>query len=212
MGEVAREQEHAPDHPATEVRYNADGTSHRGSVGLGADSGLPARRGILSSIAPAGPGCCSEPQGFGFSRCPQHYPGRFRETRIRLSGRLSREFGIPVLSHDSQCATKLLANADRCLDRSVGYRDAIDLGYLVAGAGMLPAASVCAAERAYGAAIPRSIRNVLERLSDPEERAAAAETLNMQPTEVGLAAGNLRKACVLAWPEADLRVMFCCFS
>jgi len=54
MGQDAREREHTPDHRATEVRYNADGTSHRGAVGLGAESGLPARPGILSSIAQAG--------------------------------------------------------------------------------------------------------------------------------------------------------------
>jgi len=127
-----------------------------------------------------------------------------REARIRLDGAISPDLGVPILSRESQFSEKLLANADRCLDRSVAYRDAIDLGYLIGKSSMIPAASIAAAERAYGKDILRSIRNVLERLSDLNEVTLAADTLRMQSSEVQAAAFNLREASVASWPGADL--------
>lgn len=73
-----------------------------------------------------------------------------REARIPLSGGIIADLGVPVLAIESQFAEKLLANADRCLDKSVANRDAIDLGYLIQGRGSIPVVSVEVAEKAYG--------------------------------------------------------------
>ncbi|MBU1336922.1 MAG: nucleotidyl transferase AbiEii/AbiGii toxin family protein [Alphaproteobacteria bacterium] len=126
-----------------------------------------------------------------------------REARIALEGETS-PFGVPMLTVESQFAEKLLANADRCLDKSVAYRDAIDLGYLVHASGSIPAKSIEVSENAYGGDILRSVANVLERLGKASEIEHAAETLNMTREDVLGAALALRDASITAWPGADL--------
>ncbi|UWM82661.1 nucleotidyl transferase AbiEii/AbiGii toxin family protein [Rhizobium sp. SRDI969] len=51
-----------------------------------------------------------------------------REARIALEGTVDPRLSVPMLSLPDMFAEKLLANADRCQDRAVAYRDAIDLG------------------------------------------------------------------------------------
>ncbi|TGV76791.1 hypothetical protein EN788_68290, partial [Mesorhizobium sp. M2D.F.Ca.ET.145.01.1.1] len=51
-----------------------------------------------------------------------------REARIPLQGRFDDDLNVPSLTPSDMFAEKLLANADRCQERAVGYRDAIDLG------------------------------------------------------------------------------------
>ncbi|MEK1933203.1 MAG: hypothetical protein AAAC47_26190, partial [Pararhizobium sp.] len=41
---------------------------------------------------------------------------------------LDDELGVPTLLPADMFAEKLLANADRCVDPSVNYRDALDIG------------------------------------------------------------------------------------
>lgn len=127
-----------------------------------------------------------------------------REARIPLDGAIVDELGVPVLSLGSQFAEKLLANADRCLDRSVAYRDAIDLGYLAGDPGTIPASAIEVAERAYGKHVLGSVGRVLEQLAKPKEVEHAAATLQMQTEEVTAAARRLRNAAATAWPAADL--------
>lgn len=59
-----------------------------------------------------------------------------REALIPLEGAIDARLGVPVLGTADQVAEKLLANADRCIDRSTARRDAIDLGYLVGTTGV----------------------------------------------------------------------------
>jgi Domain of unknown function (DUF1814). len=125
-----------------------------------------------------------------------------REARIALAGEAS-PFGVPMLTVESQFAEKLLANADRCLDKSVAYRDAIDLGYLVHSNGSIPAKSIEIAEIAYGGDVVRSVGKVLERLGKASEIEHAAETLSMSRDAVLEAALALQGASIAAWPEAD---------
>ena len=126
-----------------------------------------------------------------------------REARIPLSGAMVADLGVPALSIESQFAEKLLANADRCLDKSVANRDAIDLGYLVQGHGSIPTLSVEVAEKAYGSAVLRAIGQSLERLHTKEGARHAAETLQMRESDVMGAARSLRQAAMVTWPEAD---------
>lgn len=126
-----------------------------------------------------------------------------REGRIPLDGEPS-PFGAPMLTVESQFAEKLLANADRCLDKSVAYRDAIDLGYLVHTNGSIPPGAIEIAEKVYGADVLKSLGKVLERLGKPSEVEHAAGTLQMTRNDVLGAAIALRDASVKAWPQADL--------
>jgi hypothetical protein len=123
-----------------------------------------------------------------------------REARIELTGEISPLVCVPTLTVTDQFAEKLMANADRGLDRSVAYRVAIDLGYLSMAEGAIPTAGIAKAESAYGRDIQRYVNNVLDRLARPEERSHAATVLAMQPDEVDVAIHHLKQACLQAWP------------
>ena len=130
-----------------------------------------------------------------------------REARISLAGAIDPRFGVPVLSSDDQVAEKLLANADRGLDRAIGYRDAIDLGMLAAKSGSFPPASVAKSTAAYGSDVARKAQRVLQVLSrDPEVHQAAA-TLDMEVRIAARAVASFRRASSRAWPELDFAVV-----
>lgn len=123
-----------------------------------------------------------------------------REARITLSGDLDPALGVPVLSHADQAAEKLLANADRGRDRASGYRDAMDLGMIALRRGGIPDRARDKAVQAYGAEVPRVLREVMRRLGEPAELRHAAETLGMAP-EVGTAARDaLQREAARLWP------------
>jgi hypothetical protein len=109
---------------------------------------------------------------------------------------------VPTLTIADQFAEKLMANADRGIDRSVAYRDAIDLGFLTMAEGAIPTAAIVKSESAYGRDIQRYMNNVLERLGQPEEREYAARALAMKSDEVDAAIQHLQRACDHAWPLA----------
>jgi Domain of unknown function (DUF1814). len=133
-----------------------------------------------------------------------------RESRIPLEGSLVAELGVPVLSVEHQFAEKLLANADRVLDKAVANRDAIDLGYLVITHGCIPAEAIKIAEIAYGPAVFKAMVQGVQRLEDKDLQRHAADTLEMSVESVGEAARALREAAQLAWgtdiphPETEL--------
>ena len=126
-----------------------------------------------------------------------------REARISLDGMLDAALGVPILSVESLFAEKLLANADRCLDRSVACRDAIDLGFLIKATGYIPAASIERAEIAYGSDVVRFMKTALERLASPKEAEMAAVALQMTPSAVDDATRALHSAAIAAWPNAE---------
>jgi hypothetical protein len=121
----------------------------------------------------------------------QDIPLRFeivRENRIALDGQPDLALGVPRLVHADRIAEKLLANADRCRDRSAAYRDAIDLGMLALHRGPFPDAALTKAELAYGEDVVRKLEWVLETLADAEERGHASVTLGMDSLLVDAAA------------------------
>ncbi|WP_206047006.1 nucleotidyl transferase AbiEii/AbiGii toxin family protein [Noviherbaspirillum denitrificans] len=66
--------------------------------------------------------------------CVDGIPIKFEivcEGRFDVSGSTDVALGVPTLSRVDMYAEKLLANADRCTDRSVASRDAIDLAMLI---------------------------------------------------------------------------------
>jgi hypothetical protein len=123
-----------------------------------------------------------------------------REARLQLDGGFDVAFGVPTLSIEFQFAEKLLANADRGLDRSTGCRDVVDLGFLIRGHGNLPPDSVRLAEEAYGADIRSKLAKVTELLADPAEIRRTADTLAMELPDVEEAVGHA-SAALAAWPS-----------
>ncbi|MCD2174576.1 nucleotidyl transferase AbiEii/AbiGii toxin family protein [Rhizobium sp. C4] len=126
-----------------------------------------------------------------------------REARVSLSGAIAPGLAVPMLSIPDMFAEKLLANADRCFDRAVAYRDAIDLGRLAQVHHDIPRKAVEKAEAAYGADIVRKAVGILNHLQDASEVAYAAEALDMELTIAEAAIDAFREAARRAWPDAD---------
>jgi hypothetical protein len=61
------------------------------------------------------------------------------EGRIDISGAIDPALSVPVLSREDMYAEKLLANADRALDRSQMSRDLIDLAMMIEAWRSIPA-------------------------------------------------------------------------
>ena len=127
-----------------------------------------------------------------------------REARIGIDGRMDEQLGVPTLLEEDMFAEKLLANADRCWDRSVAYRDAIDLGKLTEARGEIPASALAKAQAAYGRDIERKAVSVVNRLHDPAELKYAYDALAMDAGDAVSAVAALRSECKRLWPAADI--------
>ncbi|WP_442578553.1 nucleotidyl transferase AbiEii/AbiGii toxin family protein [Mesorhizobium sp. ASY16-5R] len=125
-----------------------------------------------------------------------------REARIALSGTVDERLGVPTLGVTDMFAEKLLANADRCMDRSVAYRDAIDLGKLVEAYGGIPEDALKKAIKAYGQDIERKAVWVLNRLNDGSHLREAAAALQMDEAVAADAVAAFRTECRRIWPGA----------
>ena len=128
-----------------------------------------------------------------------------RESRIQLSGSLDPDLRVPTLTIESMFAEKLLANADRCKDKSVAYRDAIDIGFLVLQNGEIPQEAVRTAEAAYGSLISRSAAWVSNKLLEADLIRYAVETLDMRLEKAVTGIAAFRAAARHTWPDADIR-------
>lgn len=132
-------------------------------------------------------------------------PMRFeiiREARIQVYGRHDDELGVPTLLLTDMFAEKLLANADRCLDRAVAYRDAFDLGMLATSHGNIPPEALTKATAAYGRDIERKLLWVVGKLQDADELRNAAGILRMDAADAQKAVVALEAECLRLWPEA----------
>lgn len=67
--------------------------------------------------------------------------GIVREARIEIQGCPHPVFHVPTLSHEDMQAEKLLANADRGLDKPTMNRDIIDLAMMIDHRGAIPDAA-----------------------------------------------------------------------
>ncbi len=90
------------------------------------------------------------------------------EGRIPLQGLELPPIPIQCLDHTSCFAEKLLANADRWGDRSTLSRDMIDLAFMRAAWGAIPAEARQRAEHAYGDVIGRNMDAALNLLLTDE--------------------------------------------
>ncbi|AZN99032.1 hypothetical protein EJ066_18865 [Mesorhizobium sp. M9A.F.Ca.ET.002.03.1.2] len=127
-----------------------------------------------------------------------------REGRISLQGHFDADLNVPALVPADMFAEKLLANADRCQDRAVAYRDAIDLGMLVNAYGEIPIDALVKTQAAYGPDIRRKAAWVANRLQDADELRYAAEALQMEAGAARNAISAFRKEAIRIWPEAGI--------
>jgi len=124
-----------------------------------------------------------------------------REARIALDGQVDDRLGVPILAVTDMFAEKLLANADRCQDRAIAYRDAIDLGMLIDRYGHIPDDAVDKSVTAYGLDIQRKVTWVLAKLCDEAELRQAANALQMDADLAFAAITKLRKEAARLWPD-----------
>lgn len=127
-----------------------------------------------------------------------------REGRIVVHGEFDRDIGVATLKTTDMFAEKLLANADRCQDRAVAYRDAIDLGILILNHGAIPGGAVAKAEAAYGVDIGRKVEWVTNHMIPSDRVAWAAETLQMDPLLAEKAIAALRNEGRRLWPDVGI--------
>jgi len=127
-----------------------------------------------------------------------------RESRIQVEGETDPVLKVPTLLVRDMFAEKLLANSDRCIDRSTAYRDAIDLGRLVEAYGPIPADALAKAVAAYGQDIERKAVWVVNRLCSSDEMRNASEALRMEHAAAMKAIAALREDFRRIWPNARI--------
>lgn len=89
------------------------------------------------------------------------------EARIDLDGSLDETLGVPVLSFEHAVAEKLLANADRGLDKATLGRDLADLAFLAQAVdARVLRAGAERAVGAYGRAVPQLLQSALDRFQN----------------------------------------------
>lgn len=88
------------------------------------------------------------------------------EARIAVQGSVIPSLGVPTLSRADMMAEKLLANADRYLDKSQMLRDAIDLAMMVDAWGDIPADAWNKTRASYGASIDKALRGAIDLAND----------------------------------------------
>jgi hypothetical protein len=93
------------------------------------------------------------------------------EARIQLEGEMDTMLGVPALSMQHQVAEKFLANTDCGLDDSTLARDLVDLTFLAVhvDASTLRG-GLELAERPYGSAVRRILRETLDRFTHDRRR------------------------------------------
>lgn len=89
-----------------------------------------------------------------------------REDRIAIQGEFDQSLGVPVLSREDMYAEKLLANADRGLDKFVKSRDIIDLAMMIDSWGEIPPIALKKVFQAYGNQFVRAFASSVDLISD----------------------------------------------
>jgi len=90
------------------------------------------------------------------------------EGRIELQGGVHPVYKVPTLLQESMYAEKLLANADRGLDKAMMSRDIIDLAMMVDHWGEIPESAWAKAKTAYGEHVVKAFNASVEMICDKE--------------------------------------------
>jgi len=118
-----------------------------------------------------------------------------REARIELDENKQDLLGIPLIEPVDAYAEKLLANADRGLDKSMLSRDMIDLAMMIDKWGPVPSRALEKAEAAYGTSIITMWNKSVEMLLDDTYLANCLQTMSM---DIGLA-GSIKHHLEHPW-------------
>ncbi len=89
-----------------------------------------------------------------------------RENLIPISGCKDHILGVPILSKADMYAEKLLANADRGLDKFEKSRDLIDLAMMIDCWGEMPKEALEKVYKAYGGHVINTFHKTLELIQD----------------------------------------------
>lgn len=103
------------------------------------------------------------------------------EGRIALAGEINPVTGVPTLTRSDMYAEKLLANADRYLDKAVASRDIIDLAMMIGHWGDVPAAAWEKVRQAYGASADRPFQGAIKMVSDQAYLGQCLARMHMAP-------------------------------
>jgi hypothetical protein len=102
-----------------------------------------------------------------------------REARISLQGSHDPILGVPVLSRSDLYAEKMLANADRGLDKGFLSRDIIDLALMIEGWGDIPEQAWQKAHAAYGAHLAKAFHLSVGLICDQRHLASCLGKMHM---------------------------------
>jgi len=105
-----------------------------------------------------------------------------REGRVSIQPDQNGLLGVPLLSRDDLYCQKLLANADRGLDRALLSRDIIDLAMMIRGWGAIPPQSWEKARAAYGDQLMKAFHRCVGLVSDPDYLQSCLRKMNMDET------------------------------
>ncbi len=102
-----------------------------------------------------------------------------REDRIDLQGEPGLRFGVPMLSRADLYAEKLLANADRYLDKSQASRDIIDLAVMILHWGPVPDIAWAKVRDAYGASADKAYQGAIALVQEAAYLRACLARMHM---------------------------------
>jgi hypothetical protein len=102
-----------------------------------------------------------------------------REGRVAIEGEVNLALNVPVLSRSDMYTQKLLANADRGLDKSVMSRDIIDLAMMIQGWGDIPAPAWAKAHAAYGNQLAGAFETSLQLVCDTTYLTSCLQKMRM---------------------------------
>ncbi|MEN9866485.1 MAG: hypothetical protein RL748_2075 [Pseudomonadota bacterium] len=114
------------------------------------------------------------------------------EGRIAIEGGFDPVLQIPTLARADMFAEKLLANADRGLDRSTMSRDMIDLAMMIRHWGPIPQAAWAKVDLAYGAQARRAFAQALALIEDEAYLAACLQKMQMDSALLPLIRASLQ--------------------
>jgi len=101
------------------------------------------------------------------------------EARIAIQGSQHPVFRVPTLSLEDMYAEKLLANADRGLDKATMSRDIIDLAMMIDNWGEIPNSSWEKVKTAYGEHVVKAFRSSLEMVCNRDYLKLCLQKMHM---------------------------------
>lgn len=102
------------------------------------------------------------------------------EGRIALTGSLDPIFGVPTLSREDMYAEKLLANADRGLEKAQTSRDIIDLAMMIDHWGAIPDQAWNKVKHAYGDHAVKAFKDSVKLVSDRDYLKHCLRSMHME--------------------------------